>query len=329
LTSLLSDEDIESEATKLKLISDALAVTNEKLELKTRELNETNKALFESHHKLAEINNELASANKRLALTNKRLVEVTRKLTHSNKELRLVNQRTKEYDSLNAELINKAAHEIRTPIHNILGYSELLLMELENDTTKSHPASKNQSIQAIFRNANRLQMLTEGILNIARIERKTLKLNKKQINLIAEMHGFIEHIIRSEISTNNKKIEILFQPEEEYITIEADNVLLQGIIHNLLDSSIKLVKDDETICVDIKRFYDEIDISIKLAVSGVDPRILPSFFTKFEYKSYQGLGLSLFIAKTIAEAHGGRIWVENAPNSNTVLFTFSLPVNHS
>ncbi|HYY49609.1 MAG TPA: ATP-binding protein [Nitrososphaeraceae archaeon] len=313
----------------MKLISDALAVTNEKLELKTRELNETNKALFESHHKLAEINNELASANKRLALTNKRLIEVTRKLTHSNKELRLVNQRTKEYDSLNAELINKAAHEIRTPIHNILGYSELLLMELENDTTNSHPASKNQSIQAIFRNANRLQMLTEGILNIARIERKTLKLNKKQINLIAEMHGFIEHIIRSEISTNNKKIEILFQPEEEYITIEADNVLLQGIIHNLLDSSIKLVKDDETICVDIKRFYDEIDISIKLAVTGVDPRILPSLFTKFEYKSYQGLGLSLFIAKTIVEAHGGRIWVENAPNSNAVLFTFSLPVNHS
>ena len=325
----MSDEDIESEATKLKLISDALAVTNEKLELKTRESNETNKALFESHHKLAEINNELASANKRLALTNKRLVEVARKLTHSNKELRLVNQRTKEYDSLNAELINKAAHEIRTPIHNILGYSELLLMELENDTTKFHPASKNQSIQAIFRNANRLRMLTEGILNIARIERKTLKLNKKQINLIAEMHGFIEHIIRSEISTNNKKIEILFQPEEEYITIEVDNVLLQGIIHNLLDSSIKLVKDDETICVDIKRFYDEIDISIKLAVSGVDPRMLPSFFTKFEYKSYQGLGLSLFIAKTIVEAHGGRIWVENAPNSNTVLFTFSLPVNHS
>jgi signal transduction histidine kinase len=329
LTSLLSDEDIESEATELILISDALAVTNEKLELKTRESNETNKALFESHHKLAEINNELASTNKRLALTNKRFVELTKKLTHSNKELRRVNQRTKEYDSLNAEFINKAAHEIRTPIHNILGYSELLLMEFEDDTTNSQPASKNQSIQAIFRNANRLQMLTEGILNIARIERKTLKLNKKQINLIAEMHGFIEHIIRSEISTNNKKIEILFQPEDEYITIEADNVLLQGIIQNLLDSSIKLVKDDETICVDIKKFFDEIDIRIKLAVTGVDPTILPSLFTKFEYKSYQGLGLSLFIAKTIVEAHGGRIWVEIAPNSNMVLFTFSLPVNHS
>ena len=264
-----------------------------------------------------------------MALTNKRFIEVTKKLTHSNKELRLVNQRTKEYGNLNADFINKAAHEIRTPIHNILGYSELLLMELENDKTNSHPTSNNQSIQAIFRNANRLQMLTEGILNIARIERKTLKLNKKQINLIAEMHGLIEHIIRSEIFTNNKKIEILFHPEEEYITIEADQVLLQGIIQNLLDSSIKLVQDDGTISVNIKKSYDKIDISIKLDITGVDLEIMPSLFTKFEYKSYQGLGLSLFIAKTIVEAHGGRIWVDIAPNSNTVLFTFSLPVNHS
>jgi signal transduction histidine kinase len=329
LISLLSDKDIESEAMELKLISDALAVTNEKLESKTRELNETNKALFKSNHKLAEINNELASANKRLALTNKRFVEVTKKLTHTNKELRLVNQRTKEYDNLNADFINKAAHEIRTPIHNILGYSELLLMEIEHDKTNSHSNSKNQSIKAIFRNANRLQMLTEGILNIARIECKTLKLNKKQINLIAEMRGSVEHIIRSETSTNNKKIEILFQPEEEYITIEADKVLLQGVIQNLLDSSIKLVEDDGTVSVNVKNFYDKIDVSIKLVVTGVDPGILPSLFTKFEYKSYQGLGLSLFIAKTIVEAHGGRIWVDITPNSNTVLFTFSLPVDRS
>jgi signal transduction histidine kinase len=329
LSSLLPDEDVESEAMELKLISDALLVTNEKLELKTHELTETNKALFDSHNKLAEIYHELATANKRLALINKRFAEVIKKLTHSNRQLRIVNQRTKEYDNLNADFINKAAHEIRTPIHNILGYSELLLMELENDKTNTYHTSKNQSIQAIFRNANRLQMLTEGVLIIARIQSKTLKLNKKQINLIAEIRGFIEHIIGSEIITNNKKIEIVFQPEEEYITIEADKVLLQGIIQNLLDSSIKLQKDDGTISVNVKKFNDKVHTSIKLAVTGVDLAVLPSLFTKFEYKSYQGLGLSLFIAKTIVEVHAGRIWIDIAPNSNVVLFTFSLPVGCS
>jgi two-component system, OmpR family, sensor histidine kinase VicK len=172
-------------------------------------------------------------------------------------------------------------------------------------------------------------MLTEGVLNIARIQSKTLKLNKKQINLIAEIRGFIERIIRSEISTNNKKIEILFQPEEEYITIEADKVLLQGIIQNLLDGSIKLLKDEGTIYVNVKKFNDKVDTSIKIAVTGVDLAILPSLFTNFDYKSNQGLGLSLFIAKTIVEVHGGRIWVDIAPNSNAVLLTFSLPLGCS
>lgn len=327
MVGLLSDEDLQSEARELKLISDALAVTNEKLELRTRELNETNKMLFESHHMLAEINNELASANKRLALTNKRFVEVTKKLADSNRELRLVNEKIKEYNSMNADFINKAAHEIRTPIHNILGYSELLLMEFENDTTNCHHNSKNQPIRAIFRNANRVQMLTEGILNIARIERKTLKLNKKSINLIAEMHGFIDHIIRSEISMTNNKVEIVFEPEEDYVAIEADKVLLQGIIHNLLDSSIKLSRDGGTIFVDVKKLDDKIEISIKLSVDGIDACMLSTLFTKFESRSYQGLGLSLFISKSIIEAHGGRIWLDSNANLGTILITFSLPVN--
>ena len=327
MVGLLSDEDLQSEARELKLISDALGVTNEKLELKTRELNETNKMLFESHNKLAEINNELALANKRLALTNKTFVEVTKKLADSNRELSLVNEKIKQYTNINADLINKAAHEIRTPIHNIIGYSELMLMEFENDKTNCQPNSKNQSIRAIFRNANRVQMLTEGILNIARIECKTLKLNKKSINLIAEMRGFIDHIIRSEISMTNKKIEIVFQPEEDDVAIEADKVLLQGIIHNLLDTSIKLSRDGGTIFADIKRLDNKIEISIKFSVVAIEPRILPSLFTKFESESYQGLGLSFFISKSIVEAHGGRLWLDSNPNLGTVLFTFRLPVN--
>jgi two-component system, OmpR family, sensor histidine kinase VicK len=330
VNSLLSYKELRSEARELKLISDALAVSNQKLELKTRELNETNKALFKSHDQLAEINKELASANKRLALTNKRFAEVNEKLALANKELSLVNEKIKDYNTINAEFINKAAHEIRTPIHNILGYSELLLIDIENDkTNNNHHNNKNQSIQAIFRNANRLQMLAEGILNIARIERDTLKLNKKRLNLVAEMHSLIGEIIRSQISTSSKKIKILFEPEEEYISIDVDKVLLQGIIRNLLDSSIKLCKDDGTISIDIEKFDDKIVTSIKLTGAGIDPEIVPSLFTKFEFRSYQGIGLSLFIAKSIVEAHGGRIWIENNPNLSTTIFNFGLPIDRS
>jgi signal transduction histidine kinase len=327
LISLLSDEELRSEATELKLISDALAVSNEKLELKTRELNETNNSSFKSNHKLAQINKELTSANKRLTLINKRFAEVNEKLALANKELSLVNQKIKQYNKINAEFINKAAHEIRTPIHNILGYSELLLMDLEKDKTNRHPNDKNQPIQAIFRNANRLQMLAEGILNIARIERETLKLNKKRVNLIAEMHSFIGEIIRSQISTNNKKIKILFEPEQQYITVEVDKVLLQGIIHNLLDSSIKLSKHDGSISVAIKKLDGEIVTSIRLTGAEIDPEMMPNLFTQFGSRSYEGIALSLFISRSIVEAHGGRIWADYIPNLSTTIFNFSLPTN--
>ncbi|HZA08351.1 MAG TPA: histidine kinase dimerization/phospho-acceptor domain-containing protein, partial [Nitrososphaeraceae archaeon] len=191
LIGLLSDEELPSEARELKLISNALAVSNEKLELKIRELKDTNEILYRSNHELAEINKELALANKRLALINKRFAEVSERLVLANGQLSSVNQKIKEHNKVIVGFINKAAHDIRTPIHNILGYSELLLMDIENHGTNSHYNNKNQSIQAIFRNANRLQMLAEGILNIARIERETLKLNKKRVNLVAEMRSLI------------------------------------------------------------------------------------------------------------------------------------------
>ena len=329
LISLLSNEELRSEATELKLISNALAVSNEKLELRSRELNEENNSLFKSNHQLAQINKELASVNKRLALTNKRFASVNEKLSFANKELSLANEKIKRYNKINADFINQAAHEIRTPIHNILGYSELMLMDFEHDKTNCSCGDKTQPIQAIFRNANKLQMLAEGILNIARIERENLKLNKRRLNVIAEMNCFIGEITRSQIYSNNKKIKILFEPEKEYIAAELDKVLLQGIIQNLLDSSIKLSKDDGSISISVKKLAHEIVTSIKINEAGIDPTVVPHLFTKFLAGSYQGIALNLFISRSIVEAHGGRIWANYIRNSGTAMFSFTLPINQS
>jgi two-component system, OmpR family, sensor histidine kinase VicK len=60
---------------------------------------------------------------------------------------------------------------------------------------------------------------------------------------------------------------------------------------------------------------------------GIDPTILPKLFEKFATKSDKGIGLGLFISKTIIEAHNGRIWAENNPESGGAAFSFSLPIN--
>ena len=70
-------------------------------------------------------------------------------------------------------------------------------------------------------------------------------------------------------------------------------------------------------------------VSVKDSGTGIDPQILPRLFERFASKSFSGTELGLFISKSIIEAHGGRIWAENNPNSKGATFAFSLPLAHN
>ena len=89
-------------------------------------------------------------------------------------ELKAANEQLKVHDKMQNEFINIASHEIKTPTQILLGYSELL---------QRHPEKTEQISEAIFRNAKRLQRLTNDILDVTKIESQTLKLNKEQFNL--------------------------------------------------------------------------------------------------------------------------------------------------
>jgi len=99
---------------------------------------------------------------------------------------------------------------------------------------------------------------------------------------------------------------------------------------NLLDNAVKFTKHG-SILIRTKRKKDsdgeEIVVSIEDTGSGITPKILPRLFTKFATASETGTGLGLFICKSIVEAHGGRIWAENNPESKGgAVFELSLPL---
>ena len=72
---------------------------------------------------------------------------------------------------------------------------------------------------------------------------------------------------------------------------------------------------------------EEVVVSIKDTVTGIDPEILPRLFTKFATKSVTGTGLGLFISKNIVESHGGKIWAQNNADGIGATFAFSLPLS--
>jgi signal transduction histidine kinase len=239
-------------------------------------------------------------------------------------------EKQKEIDKMKNEFINVAAHELRTPIQPILGLSQLLRSKTLKDD------QLDQSLDIIIRNANRLQHLANSILDVTRIESYSLKLEKEQVNLNDVIRGVVQDY-KAQGEKNNTNLKLEYEAGKNVIIVEGDKNRLTQVVSNLLNNSIKFTREGAiSINLEVKQDehgHDIALVSVKDNGSGIDPEILPKLFSRFVSKSFAGTGLGLFIAKSIVEAHGGKIWARNNNNNEIGIdekgstFYFSLPLN--
>jgi two-component system sensor histidine kinase VicK len=246
-----------------------------------------------------------------------RQADLHESLREANKNLLYSYQKLEEHDAMEKEFINIAAHELRTPSQSIIGYSELL---------KNLPERNKQYEEAILRNAERLFSLVTNMLNIARIESQTMKLNKTVFDLNVKIQNVINDISQQTGLNNDDKVKIEFVPIEK-VDIIADKEKIFEVFANLVNNAIKFTKQG-TITIILKREYktNQTTVTIKDSGPGIDPEIIPHLFSKFKTKSEKGLGLGLYISKNIVEAHGGKIEAYNNPNSKGATFIVTLPL---
>jgi two-component system, OmpR family, sensor histidine kinase VicK len=274
------------------------------------------------------------------------------------KQLKDAYQKVENTNAMQQEFINVAAHELRTPIQSVLGYTELLLEDETND-------SKKYSLFAILHNSERLQKLASDILDIARIESSTFRLNKKSLNLNSTISNIVKDYVKrqkqrkarditeltSNINGGNKdnknkdtkaiETKLVFQSkvkEGEDIVVQADEERLTQVIDNILDNAFNFTDYYGSITVTLEKKQAEQDtkqleqqqqhaiITIKDTGTGIDPEILPRLFSKFATKSHKGTGLGLYISKNIVEAHGGKLHASNNSGGNGATFTITLPI---
>jgi signal transduction histidine kinase len=156
----------------------------------------------------------------------------TLELKAANDSLAGANERLKIHDKMQQEFINIASHEMKTPTQAILGYSKLI---------QRHPDKRDGMIEAIARNANRLQRLTGDILDVTRIETQSLKLKMERVNLSKLISDIIEDC-KNEIDKSNKDVKLL-QEQDQIIEVKADRNRLTQVISNLLNNAIKFTKN--------------------------------------------------------------------------------------
>ena len=257
----------------------------------------------------------------------KELQESNRQLSLSNQEIANANEELKVHDKMQKEFINIASHEIKTPLQAILSASQLLQM---------YPERQKKFASAIQRNAIRLQRLSNDILDVAKIESRSLKLKKELLDLNEVISNIIEDY-KTIIVKDNQNVKLFFKPSHYALFVEADKERIAGVISNLLSNAIKFTKKGEIFVSTEKEDNSNSPyalVTVKDTGEGIDPDILPKIFSKFITKSFEGLGLGMYIAKNIVEAHKGKIWTENNSNNNKnkngnrgAIFYFTLPLS--
>jgi signal transduction histidine kinase len=220
------------------------------------------------------------------------------------------------HDKMQKEFINVAAHELRTPIQPILSLTESLKSDIS--TTEGR-----ELLDIVIRNAERLQQLAEDILDVTRIESKTLNLNFENIclkNLLLE----IVTEFREQIERKGGDIKIYLDFPGD-IHMKVDRTRISQVVSNLVTNAVRFTKHG-IILVIVRKIKNEIVISVKDTGQGIDSEVAPRLFSKFATKSPTGTGLGLFISKSIIEAHGGTIRGENNKNGVGATFSVILPL---
>ncbi len=281
------------------------------------------------------------------SILDKGITERTMELKEVNGNLESANKKLKVQDKMQKEFINTAAHELRTPIQPILGFTKLIKTGAKYD---SQIAGYCDIIQ---RNATRLNKLSENILDVTRIESNALRPEKEHFELDCLILDIVKEI--SNALGEDKKVKFEYNGTKDQLTVYADKVMIGQVISNLIDNSIKFTskeciegrdEKDGTISIFVEKTKTEkkinstikdnsdikgagsvvVVVSVKDNGKGIDKEIMPKLFTKFTTKSFQGTGLGLFISKSIIEAHGGNMWAKNNEDGKGATFSFALPL---
>ena len=227
-----------------------------------------------------------------------------------------------EANRLKADLISTLAHEMRTPLTSIKGYSTALLME---DVSFSAEGQR-EFLQIIDEECDVLEEIIHDLLESSIIDAGLLRLEPQPVMLRRLVGSVVDDIAR-----RTRIHRILVDFPDDFPIIDADASRVSQVLRNLLDNAIKYSPDGGLVVVRGEAHAGEVTISVADQGIGIAPEHLNRLFERF-FRVRSGLGdrvvgsgLGLPIARTIVESHGGQIWAESQPGEGTTLY-FTLPL---
>ncbi len=256
-------------------------------------------ALQERDQKINEYNDYLKDANYQLERTNDELVRLE-----------------KEKADFNAMI----THDIKSPLSTILTYAEMI-----GEGTLTGEEELHKAMSSVYASGKKILNLVENFLVSSAIEAGKLKLNVQPVSINELIEDSMTFFIPQ---AERKNVKISFLKGTGLPRIMADKVQLDRVIGNILGNALKYIPSGSSVTVSTTAVEDGIEIAISDTGKGIPEKDVDTMFQKFRRSNatgkIEGMGLGLYIAKAVTEAHGGSISLTSRVGEGTT-FTVRLP----
>ena len=226
----------------------------------------------------------------------------------------------KELERMRAEWNTIIAHDLRQPLNTISLSTGILLREAGEAPNIRRP------IDWIMRATKRLTGMIEELFDLSRMEARQLALAPKPIDLLALVHASVEAMA---LEASGRRFEVC--AHGALVPIAADGDRIAQVLENLLTNAVKYSFADTAVVIGVTSVPGYLAVEVTNSGPGISADELPLLFQRFRRtdsarrSTVYGIGLGLYIARQLVEAHGGSLTAESSPGSTTT-FRFLLPV---
>ena len=231
-------------------------------------------------------------------------------------------EKLNEVESMRRRLIGDVSHELRTPLTAIKGSMEGLMDGILPATDETY--------QQVLAEAERLNRLVNDLQELSRVEARAYQLNIRPVDASALVRTVTK---RLSPHAELKRITLDFELQPDLLHVLADEDRAVQVLTNLTGNALQYTPEGGRVTISAKRISNEIEFSIRDTGIGIPAEHLSHIFDRFyrvdKSRSRQaggGSGIGLTIARSLIEAHGGRIWVESAGEGLGSTFNFTLPI---